>query len=410
MLTLALAARSNPGVSDAQPTDVELIARTTVGSDLPDKSGLTGSMPGTQIPANLLGSFGSGLAYTGSGNTYLALADRGPKDGAVDFVTRFHTLSIELRANTTPATLHVELLGTTLFKDRDGATYTGLARAFDQEHPLTERRFDPEAIAVSPSGTVFTSDEYGPWIDEWTAAGIHMRRIALPKHFHAAKRAEDPKDELPPHNVSGRQANRGLEGMCFSTDGTKLLAILQNPLIQDGALNDRAERIGTNVRLIECKLADGSFRELVYTLDEGAFGINELIAVGPRTYLVLEKDGKKGRKARARRIHCIDLEGATDVTALASLPSTGLPADVEPVKKRLLFDMLESRFGLAGPDMPEKIESLAFGPDLADGRRVLFIASDNDFGDQPTHVWAFAVSASLLPGFERSNLPHAWKP
>ena len=65
--------------------------------------------------------------------------------------------------------------------------------------------------------------------------------------------------------------------MCFSTDGKRLLAILQSPLIQDGALNERGERIGTHVRMIECTLADGSFREFVYTLDDPAFGINELI-------------------------------------------------------------------------------------------------------------------------------------
>ena len=411
VLVLALAARSNQGMRQVPPVDVELIAAATIASNVSDKSGLTGAMGGSDLPANRLGSFGSGLAYTGSGNTYLALADRGPKDGAVDFVTRFQTLSIELRASTTPATLHVDLVGTTLFKSKDGATFTGLARAYDQEHQLTERRFDPEAISVSPSGTVFTGEEYGPWIDEWSAAGTHMRRIALPAKFLAAKRAEDPRNELPPNNASGRQPNRGIEGMCFGTDGARVLCIMQGPLIQDGALNPRNERVGTNIRIVEYKLDDGSFRELLYTLDDGAHGINELLAVGPHSYIALEKDSKDGRKAKARRIYFLDVEDATDISAIAALPSTGVPAGVKPVAKRLLFDMLEARFGLAGADMPETIEGLVFGPDRADGRRVLFVASDNDFHEgQPTRFWAFALSPALLPKFERLKLPGVWKP
>jgi hypothetical protein len=161
---LAFAARSDPGVETPPPADVELLAATTIAWDATDKSGLTGAMGGSEIPANRLGSFGSGLSYTGTGNTFLALSDRGPKDGAVDYVTRFHTLSIELHPADAQAKarLQISLLATTLFKNQDSATYTGLASAFDQEHPLTERRFDPEAIAVAPTGTVFTSDEYGP--------------------------------------------------------------------------------------------------------------------------------------------------------------------------------------------------------------------------------------------------------
>ncbi|MBS0641298.1 MAG: PEP-CTERM sorting domain-containing protein, partial [Proteobacteria bacterium] len=51
-------------------------------------------------------------------------------------------------------------------------------------------------------------------------------------------------------------------------------------------------------------------------------------------------------------------------------------------------------FGLAGDAFPEKIEGLAFGPDLADGRHILFVTSDNDFLDTPTHVYAFAIGAA----------------
>ena len=58
----------------------------------------------------------------------------------------------------------------------------------------------------------------------------------------------------------------------------------------------------------------------------------------------------------------------------------------------LVLDMLSPDLGLAGKDFPEKIEGIAFGPKLADGSRVLIVASDNDFrGDQDTEIYAFSV-------------------
>jgi hypothetical protein len=40
----------------------------------------------------------------------------------------------------------------------------------------------------------------------------------------------------------------------------------------------------------------------------------------------------------------------------------------------------------------EKIEGLAWGPDLKDGRHVLYVFSDNDlYPGLPTQIYAFAV-------------------
>ena len=63
-------------------------------------------------PANLLGGLGSAIAYA-NGNTFLALPDRGPNavtfDPAIDntasYVNRFHTITMDLEANTSGALL-----------------------------------------------------------------------------------------------------------------------------------------------------------------------------------------------------------------------------------------------------------------------------------------------------------------
>ncbi|MEO6708538.1 MAG: esterase-like activity of phytase family protein, partial [Planctomycetota bacterium] len=102
-----------------------------------------------------------------------------------------------------------------------------------------------------------------------------------------------------------------------------------------------------------------------------------------------------------KRVYKVELEGASDVSAIDHLPAQETPAGVVALRKSLLIDFLDPRFGLAGEKCPEKIEGLAFGPDLADGRHLLLVSIDNDFKPEvPNAFWAFALERSLLPGFE----------
>jgi hypothetical protein len=77
------------------------------------------------------------------------------------------------------------------------------------------------------------------------------------------------------------------------------------------------------------------------------------------------------------------------------------------VAKSELFDLLDPRFHLADERFPEKIEGLAFGPDLPDGRRLLLVTTDNDLrADVESWIWAFAIERQRLPTF-RSQAPDA---
>ena len=194
-------------------------------------------------------------------------------------------------------------------------------------------------------------------------------------------------------------AHRGFEGLAISDDGSTLWAILQGPLIQDGAFDEERERIGRNVRVLEARPETGDMREFVYTLNSAAAGISEVLSFEDRTLLVLERDGRAGEKARFRGVFAAEFEGATDVSAIESLPSTGLPEGVSPLRKRRIIDFMDPRHGLIGPEMPEKIEGLCFGPDLPDGRKLLIVTSDNDLKDGiPSHVWLFAIDPAILRG------------
>jgi hypothetical protein len=79
---------------------------------------------------------------------------------------------------------------------------------------------------------------------------------------------------------------------------------------------------------------------------------------------------------------------------------------VKPVRKLLFLDLLDPRFGLAGPACAEKQEGLAFGPNLPDGRRLLIVVADNDLrAERPILFHGFAVDRDSLPGFGWWGLP-----
>jgi hypothetical protein len=107
---------------------------------------------------------------------------------------------------------------------------------------------------------------------------------------------------------------------------------------------------------------------------------------------VLERDGDAGESAGFKKIFRISTKNATDVSKILELPAPMLPVGIVPVTKTLFLDLLDPKFGLKGKDFPAKIEGLAFGPDLPDGRKLLIITTDNDFKpDEPTWIYAFAV-------------------
>src|SRR5262249_34200169 len=286
---------------------------------------------------------------------------------------------------------------------RDGRDrLTGSAAAFDPTNSPASLRFDPEGIRLARCGdTAFVSDEYGPFIHEFRLDdGQRLRSLALPNKFLIDFPSADGTVELT-SNASGRQSNRGMEGLAISPDGSHLYGLMQSALIQDGALDASLKRIGINNRLVEIDLESGAIREFLYQLDKPSTGVSELLAVNDHQFLVIERDGNAGAAAAFKKIYAIDIAGATDVRGVPQLPTTGTPAGVVPVSKVLLLDLLDPAFGLAGPTFPEKVESLAFGPDLRTARPLLTVTNDNDFvSTQPNRFFTFAIDRTDLPGFQ----------
>ena len=229
-----------------------------------------------------------------------------------------------------------------------------------------------------------------------------------PESGHQSGDINNPTDaaslELTPaNNLTGRQANRGMEGLAITPDGRMLVGIMQNALIQDNGLAILGDpfavpgRRGLNNRILTMDVETGDTHEYVYTVDaiNQGRGVNEILAINDHEFLVLERDNRTRlanppTTPNLKRIYKIDLKkngnnDVTDVSDIASLPETGaqLGTGIVPVKKTLIIDLLKDVYKVDASRtikdvIAEKVEGLAWGPDLPDGRHVLYVISDND--------------------------------
>ncbi|HSS98087.1 MAG TPA: esterase-like activity of phytase family protein, partial [Terriglobales bacterium] len=233
-----------------------------------DLSGLYNTLE-SGVPANLLGGIGSAITHA-SGNTFLALPDRGPNadpydsniDDTTSYIPRFHTIDMDLRINKSgtglPYTLTPTLRRTTLLWSLTPLVYgkgddlvgsgapsqnnflqhffSGRSDNFDPNHNSgdpNDARFDTEGIRVSNDGfSVYISDEYGPYVYEFNRLlGIRTRAFRLPDNLFSPILSSMGAVEIS-NNTTGRVANKGMEGLAITPDGKTLVGIMQNALIQ----------------------------------------------------------------------------------------------------------------------------------------------------------------------------------
>lgn len=423
-LTASVLFAADPGIT--------LIGTGSVPGNALDLSGLKGDICQRDdstncIPRATLGGFGSGVTYTGHDNVFLAVPDRGPFDGrttpGVPYLDRIHFFHITVNPSAAFPNISMVLLDTRFLKSEADQNFVGDAYAFNVTNPLAALRFDPEAVRVSRHGTFFISDEYGPYVLEFNREGHLIRRIPVPAKFLISTPSGDvdsagnSMELYPSLNTSGRQANRGMEGLAITPDGRFLVGIMQNALIQDHGLDSNTPpgRVGFNNRILKIDLQTGETHEYVYVMDavNQGRGVNEMIAINDHEFLVLERDNRTlvptppnaAQTPNLKRIYKIDLNksGLTDVSNVASLPQLGTALaalGIVPVDKVLFIDLLNSDYKVDATHtvkdvIPEKIEGIAWGPDLADGRHLLYVFSDNDlFLDLPTKIYAFAVDGA----------------
>ena len=408
-----------------------------------DLSGLTGAME-NGLSGNTLGGLGSGLAWAG-GNTFLATPDRGPNataynslvDDTTSYISRFQTLTLSLTANASsglPYRLTPTLKATTLLSSPTALTYgsgvglgvgngapvqntvsvnffTGRSDNFDPTaNSLNSNngRLDPEAIRVSRDGkSVFISDEYGPYVYQFDrATGQRIRSFVLPANLAVNNLSAQGGLEIS-GNTSGRVANKGMEGLAITPDGSMLVGIMQAPLGQDK---------NKMVRIVTIDVATGTLHEYAYQLTTGS-GVSEIVALNNHQFLIDERDGKglgDGTSAVVKQLFRIDLAGATEVVNLGASAADQTALKNAAVKKTLVLDIVNvlNANGIASSQIPSKIEGLAFGDDIdlnGVAAHTLYVANDNDFvpgvaGDNKFYVFAL-TDADLGATFEQQRIP-----
>jgi hypothetical protein len=391
-------------------------------------------MPKGTVDSANMNRFGfySDLVYDAKSGYWYALSDRGPGGGLIDYATRVQRLRI-------PVDFATGQIGepvvdkTILFRGEDGAVFNGLnPQLLNGNAAVLGMSFDPEGVAIGKGGHFYVADEYGPSIFEFSSSGHFIRAFSTPANLVSRTPAGTP-DYVSgrPAIVGGRQDNRGFEGLTLNASGNKLYAVMQDPLVNEGSNNDG--RRSPHIRVAEFDLASGKpTAQFAYRLESVAalnaidpstaddfsatnqgrsIGLSAIHALSDTEFLVLERDNRGlGVEVTAaplhKRVYRISIAGATDISTLSLAGSNDLPAGVVPVSKVEEVDVLAMLRAAGARDIPEKLEGLAIGPRLADGRHLVLIGSDNDYSVTQTGAGEqFEVCVNRATGERVANVP-----
>ena len=318
----------------------------------------------------------SGLDRTADGS-YLALSDdRGGERGT----PRFYNLSLDYDA----AGFHGVTIDSQTFMQRpDGSTF-----------PSNARTVDPEGIRVAPNGNLYWSSEgnwnanpanrYQPFVREMTTSGAFVREFATPAMFNYVDNA-----------TTGGRNNKLFEALTVAPDGT-LYTANEDALVQDGPLT--SVNNGSVVRVTALDPVSGTAgAQYVYALPPipvdavaGApfgpdNGLPELLAISNTQFIAVERAFAFGVGNTIRLTLAEITPDTTDVSSFASL--TG--ASYTPMRRELLLELPITFDGIT----LDNIEAISWGHTLANGKRSLVLAADNNFsGTQVTQFIALEVS------------------
>lgn len=262
-------------------------------------------------------------------------------------------------------------------------------RGFDLAPPIAldidVEPWDGEALAIAGDRFLVVANETEPAVYSVDRAGHDATRMVLPE-------------------FRGIRDNLGIEGIGYiaTPEGRYLFAVNEQALEGDGAPS--TERSGTVVRILRHSLDGRPDFEAAYLTEPifadgapGDNGVSDLAPLSAERVLLVERAYVRGH-GNAVRIFAVDLRGAQDVSRLADARAAA------PVRKRLVVDLaMIADDGCSTPRMPQRrrtldnYEGLAVGPTLPDGRRVLFLVSDdNERATQMPRLLTLAIAPDAL--------------
>ena len=375
--------------------------------------------------------------------TFYMQPDRGYNNpGTTNWRARYFTLAITFTPSLLTATAQnqaaITVADATILTEANGTPFTALdtaagaagVRAATATLPAMPQGFngrlsiDAEGIVRLPDGSFYISDEYGPYIYKFSAAGVLQSVIRPPAAFIPQRNGADsfasnnpaPSQPapVPVDPTVGRQNNQGLEGLSLSPDGKTLFALLQSAARQDGGTGG-ASTIRFNTRLLAYDITGtapvlkGEYVLQLPTTKTAAGATlvcaqSELLAINNTQFLVLARDAGFGHTypiptSTYRKILVYDISAATNLAgtkfddpANPIAPGGVLDATIKAAARTDFIDLNDSaqlaKFGLHnGPtddnnNLYEKWEAMTLVPALdpaAPNDYFLFVGNDNDF-------------------------------
>ena len=324
---------------------------------------------GLQFEGTEVGGLSS-IAYDAERDLYYVISD----DQSVIDPARYYTFELDVAdGNLDPGDVVVDDVTTLL----DAA---GL--------PFAAASFDPEGLALTKDDELVITSEgiatrlIPPWVRLFGLDGRQLEDLPVPLAFIP--------DAIP--QTRGVRQNLGFESA--ATVGPYFYTGSEGALVQDGP----AAGIGvpSPARLLRFNLKTGRpDRQYVYVTDPIAeppvpptnFAVNglvELLPLDKHSFLSMERSFSVGAPDTGNtiKLYTVEISGAQNVNGRERLTGTE-----EPVSKELLLNLDALGIPL------DNVEGMAFGPDLADGRRSLVLVSDNNFAPaQFTQFLLFAFS------------------
>jgi 3-phytase/alkaline phosphatase D len=306
----------------------------------------------------------SGIVYDKWRRQYYALSD----DKSVVNPARYYTLRIDLRDGSFDDG-DLEFKDVTFLKDMSGDLFA-------------KGSLDPEGFEMVWGQLYIGSEEDAtdnPWIARFHRSGQMKKLLPLDDKF------------APVSDGFGVHGNLAFESLTATPNNRYLYAATEASLQQDGSPATLTE--GSPARVIEYKLWGTKLkREFVYEVapipfdsdPPGIFADNGLVELqaldNKGTFLAMERSFAVG-VGNTIRLFETSLRGATNVAGQDTLVG-----NYKAMSKDFVYDFEATGVGL------DNFEGMAFGPRLADGRRLLIVVSDNNFNSgQATKFFAFAV-------------------
>lgn len=344
-------------------------------------SGSTEDLSGDATAFERRAGFFSDIYYDPNRNEWWGLSDRGPGGGTLSYETRVQRFTLTVDSNS-GAISNFQIAQTIKFTN-GGNPMNGLA-----PNPASAlgNSFDPEGFVVNPkTGNFLVSDEYGPSVNEFDRAGQLVRQYTIPANLIPKVGATTDYNSTPPTLTSGREPNRGFEGLAISPDGDYAYAVLQNGAIQDGWSGGNRGQYTRIVKFdTDTGQAVGQYAYQLNSVGQGR-GISSLVALNDNKLMILERNNRgigvgATLNTADKNVFMLDLTNASDVSGL-NLPSSGaLPGGVNAaVKSAQFLDLDANTLASLGNKSPEKWEGLAVGPQLQDGSYLLLAGTDNDY-------------------------------